>query len=708
MLNSRIYTILVILMMFFPAAIGLQGDTKNNVLDNKYDTYTSHNSQNDTIQGQSYLNITGQISPNSQLNATWQSNITIAESYGSDLLPNQSHGLRKQIDQSMGNGDNFLSDSEIFNFVQIINSSRSWNNAELGSCCAFDYLPFNSQMGNQIIVFPPMPGDVNVMNGSWGWSESADIYGFTDNRVIRILDLPRLGALIEEIPLNISLPGDWEFRYSAMSSIVSGTPTIFTVNRSEAPVSSNIRITIAENIPPIISASKSPTTSSTISLTNPYTYSAVCNDGILESPLMEWSIIKNSISLSSINNSWFEFMPLEYGFSHGEVARIALKCTDSHGANSSWFEDVLIDGISPEWSGTLSTCLDSCIQLDTLQTSHSVVSGSQINLNITATDESNLPVSIELFSNMSDGWRQHEVNQGIFSFSVYQGDNINGLHLNITDRHLSKEIRSIELILVILDEAGNLVTKEWNLEINDGNPPVILMDIMANNSLVRLDNPAREGDQIILVFSNSYDDLDSISNTKWHISIDGVTILETSSWSYEVEKLNLPKLAVGIHEVSIIAHDSKGNQRIENYPLTIFPNRGVDLEVISHSIALDSLQTGNALFVLEMRNNFNDDTFARACIESKCSRFVNFPGADAETSTIAFLEFEFEMPPNSPVNITIEWDSNSAGENGNFILQQVIDSKENKSNIGIKLIVIIISILSIFLIYQSKITIIKK
>jgi hypothetical protein len=66
------------------------------------------------------------------------------------------------------------------------------------------------------------------------------------------------------------------------------------------------------------------------------------------------------------------------------------------------------------------------------------------------------------------------------------------------------------------------------------------------------------------------------------------------------------------------------------------------------------------------------------------------------------------MPPNSPVNITIEWDSNSAGENGNFILQQVIDSKENKSNIGIKLIVIIISILSIFLIYQSKITIIKK
>ncbi|MGY8703228.1 MAG: hypothetical protein ACKVGY_02720, partial [Candidatus Poseidoniales archaeon] len=93
MLNSRIYTILVILMMFFPAAIILQGDTKNNALDNKYDTYTSHDSQNDTIQGHSYLNITGQISPNSQLNATWQSNITIAESYGSDLLPNQSHGL---------------------------------------------------------------------------------------------------------------------------------------------------------------------------------------------------------------------------------------------------------------------------------------------------------------------------------------------------------------------------------------------------------------------------------------------------------------------------------------------------------------------------------------------------------------------------------------------------------------------------------------
>ena len=76
------------------------------------------------------------------------------------------------------------------------------------------------------------------------------------------------------------------------------------------------------------------------------------------------------------------------------------------------------------------------------------------------------------------------------------------------------------MALIITDEAGNFIINEWKLIIEDGNSPTILMDIMANDTLVRLDNPARMDNQIKLIFSNSYDDIDSIENTTWKILID--------------------------------------------------------------------------------------------------------------------------------------------------------------------------------------------
>jgi len=702
MLNTRIYAVLASIIFLFSASTPIfNNDYSEDMVKNKLNNYFTQDTNNYSFQGQSYLNISGPISPNSQINATWYSEITILESYGSDLLPNQSFGLRKQIDIYLGNNDNILNNSEIMDFKELINSSRAWTNAELGGCCIFDYIPFFSQLGNQIIISAPEVGDVNSTNGSWGWVESADIIGFTDNRVTRILHIPRIGSINEQIPLHVSLPKDWEFRYSAMSDLISGSPNNFTVNRSLAPVASNIIISVAENLPPVTSAHRSPQTSSLVSMNKSYIYTGICNDGFLENPQMEWSIIKNEVLIQTFNNPWFEFNPIEHGFTHSEQANILLKCTDSHNFSSSWSEDIIIDSIAPEWSGDVSYNIDGVvIELNIENSVFSVISGSKVKLNISAIDDSSLPVSIELYSNMSDEWRQYHVNEGIFEFYVAQGNNINGLHLNISDRHLPKQPRHIDMALIITDEAGNFIINEWKLIIKDGNPPTILMDIMANDTLVRLDNPARMGNQLKLIFSNSYDDLDSIENTTWQILIDEEIYLETSNWSGEIEKFILPELEIGSHVVSITATDSKGNQKIENYPLIIFPNRGVDLEVISYSISEDSLQTGKALFVLEMKNNFYDDAYARACIEGTCSRFVHYPGADSDTSTIAIMEFEIEMPNTSKVNISIEWDSNSAGENGNFILEYSIQSNENNSTISY-LALIIISCLFFFLIFRN-------
>ena len=664
---------------------------------------SSETSFEKNITGNAFLNITGPIVINSEFNASWFSEVSILESYGTDLLPNQTIGLRKQIDQYMGNNDGVINSSEINNFSELIISSRDWNNSFLAGCCSFDYSPLTA-IENEVIINPPMVGLVNSSTDSWGWIESANLIGLTDNRITRLIDLPREGALIEEISLQISLPENWEFRYSAMSEIIHGEPNIFVINRSESPVASDIRITIGENFPPSLSASRYPSSSSFISLNGSTTFTSFCEDSVLENPILEWKIKKNNQLVDTIQNAWFQLNPSEYNFSHGEIASISLTCTDSHDTNSSWSENIVIDGIQPEWSGEISLDNGNTFNnFDYYDDVLKVVSGSEIRINISANDESKLPTTIELLTNISDGWRQYASNQGEFSLTVSQGSGINGLHLSIIERHLEKEPTEIRMGLIITDDAGNAVTKEWKIEIIDGNSPTILMDIMANNSLIELDKSAREGELIQLIFSNSYDDLDSINNTSWEIYLDGQIILPNTLWSKEVEKLTLPQINVGFHEINVIATDSSGNSREETFPLNIFPKRGVDLEVVSQSLTGDLFEGGSALYVLQMKNNGFDDANARVCISDICSKFVDLPGAELESSTISIIEYDFIVPNNSELNISVVWNSVSANDNGVFFIEHDLESEPENQLIFI-IPLLIIATASIFFLRSGTLT----
>ena len=80
------------------------------------DSGFSDSNDNQTILGQSFLNFTSSISPSSQVNATWFAEISVLESYGTDLLENRSIGLLDQIDQILGNSDGWLEESEANSF----------------------------------------------------------------------------------------------------------------------------------------------------------------------------------------------------------------------------------------------------------------------------------------------------------------------------------------------------------------------------------------------------------------------------------------------------------------------------------------------------------------------------------------------------------------------------------------------------------------
>ena len=216
------------------------------------------NSEQIQINGQATLSLTGDLLPDSQVNATWSLEIVIPEEYGTDLLPNQPTGIRSQIDNHLGNSDGNITESEISDFIELLTNARSWINSEVAGCCMFDYTELTLLSPVTVVVSPPSGGPVNsTSSGTWGWSESAELMANTDLRTTRLLDLPRTGSLIEEVPLLITIQEPWEFRFSAMQEIISGEPGSFTVLRAESPVYSTIRIAICENYTPSVTDSRS-------------------------------------------------------------------------------------------------------------------------------------------------------------------------------------------------------------------------------------------------------------------------------------------------------------------------------------------------------------------------------------------------------------------------------------------------------------------
>ena len=89
------------------------------------DSVFSDSNGDQTIQGHSFLNFTNPISPSSQVNATWFAQVSVLESYGTDLLENRSIGLLDQIDQILGNSDGWLDESEANSFSELVVSSRN-------------------------------------------------------------------------------------------------------------------------------------------------------------------------------------------------------------------------------------------------------------------------------------------------------------------------------------------------------------------------------------------------------------------------------------------------------------------------------------------------------------------------------------------------------------------------------------------------------
>ena len=661
------------------------------------DSVFSDSNGNQTIQGHSFLNFTDSISSSSQVNATWFAQISVLESYGTDLLENRSIGLLDQIDQILGNSDGWLDESESNSFSELVVSSRNWTDSFSGGCCAFDHSSMSVVGSIDVSVNPPEIGPTNRTGGEWGWTESGNLIGTSDGRTLRLIDLPRVGALIEEVPLRVSLPQDWEFKFSPMSEIITGSPGAFFVDRSQAPVAYDIRITIDRNMPPILSATIFPQISSTISLEKSSSFSATCTDNPLENPRIEWTISRSGTTISSFENNWISVKPSDLNFTHGDVMSVNATCIDFHGAVSHWNDNPTVDGIPPDWSGKFSVGgIEGEVIENGSQTPILALAGSLIRFEVNASDDSSLPVLLELYTNVSEGWRQTGLNQQTFEFTANQGMGVNGADMGIDQRHLQRAPSEILMALVATDDAGNTVLSEWTLRVLDANPPTVIPRLFSNGIEIEYDDKVHEKDELNLDLSHSYDDLDSIGDVSWSVLVDGEAIFQSSpDWSV-FEPISLSNLSKGTHNITVKATDSKGNIREEPISITVDPRRGSHIRVIEATLPDDARVGSSVILTVLVQNDGSDPAFARVCLSDICGRWTEEPFAATLESGPgqATIEFQFEMQNDTVEDLYLSWDSASAGTYGDIPMEV---SVKNQSGIAISLILAVLIVISTFL-----------
>ncbi|MDA7555590.1 hypothetical protein OAR96_01605 [Euryarchaeota archaeon] len=647
--------LMVSLFLLSICSMSVNADNENEINEDNFSSL---------ISGYSKFIIHDDIITNSQFNSTWEFSITLSDQIGTDLLENPELGLRAQIDIHLGNSDGLINLEESNDFDDLFRLQRNWTDSEIGGCCIFDYNQLYASAGIELITYPVVLGSIELNNTEWGWDESANLIGQTDNRITRILDFPRTGSLIEEIPLQVILPSDWEYTYSAMEEIFEGDPGIFFVNRNESNVASNIRVTISPNQPPIASGYRT-SSGSMIALNSSTNYYGDCEDSSLDINQQWWTLSNNGTLVKTHYGDTFSFIPENYDFYGGQVASVVMHCKDWFNSTNTWYENIVIDSVFPTWDSVISYVNEfgQTIILDSNQDIIRIRSDTYLSFSISANDyNSQLPTDIKIISNKTPNYLHKNKDNLNFSDIFYQNEDVNGMHLNLSERHKSKDQTSWSINLSVSDNAGNTLNREWIILVLDGSGPTIVPDLIINNNSISSTNLARNGDSIIISLSQSFDDLDSIENTLWSLTIDDEIIVENVTMEL-IDKKTLGPFTSGTHVFSIDSYDSSGNHRNLAFGLAISPNLGIDIEILSSSHQGRLVEGETVLFSATMQNMGASAASGQFCVNNQCGPFIGVPGATSSGPGTFNAELNFKLT-STEITTYFQWSSESANQSG--------------------------------------------
>jgi hypothetical protein len=297
-----------------------------------------------------------------------------------------------------------------------------------------------------------------------------------------------------------------------------------------------------------------------------------------------------------------------------------------------------------------------------------------LTMNVTATDDFIQPVSIEVTSNKSQGWRHFSNDELGFTDRFSQGSQVNGMHLNLSERHESKERSVWELAMTVTDEAGNNESRIWTILVLDASPPTIIPEIFAESVPISPDNPAREGDEVMLSLAESFDDIDSIEDLVWTVSLEGEKIVDNATWG-DAEKVQMPPMESGNHLFEIESWDSSGNRGTISFYLAVAPALGVDIEVLQQNVIGDQVEGQTVTFIVTMQNLGATSASGRLCYTSNCTGYVTIPGATSGSTGVFSSELNVYLDGTGSYDLYFEWVSSMDDDAGVLDFDDAIHAK---------------------------------
>ena len=336
--------------------------------------------------------------------------------------------------------------------------------------------------------------------------------------------------------------------------------------------------------------------------------------------------------------------------------------------------------MKPIWNGTVVVGNSAKSPLDPTNLSPILApAGSTLRFEVNGSDDSSLPVLLELYSNISEGWRQSGISEQTFEFTANQGMGVNGAYMGLNERHLERNPTLINVALLVSDDAGNTAIGQWVVKVLDSNSPTVIPRLFSNGIEVEASDKIHEDDELQLDISYSYDDLDSIDNVTWSIWMDGNEIIwEVQNWSVS-QAIIIPPLTQGAHDIVVTATESTGNTREETVAISVQPKSGAHIRVVEATLSDDSEIGGTAILTVIAQTDGADPAFARVCLSDICGRWTEQPFASTLQTGPGpgIVEFQFEMENDSSEGLSLNWDSVSAGTNGPLPIEVELASHGN-------------------------------
>ena len=627
-----------------------------------------------TSGGEIELTFLNSMSSDSDLDLSWFANYSFSMHMGVNLLPMKYLGLSGQIDFWIGDKDELLQNNEIELFLIWLNQ-QAWTDSYFGGCCKID-----GEFTQTSELVKPENSWIDLDLGIWGWNESTLLSvhsGFTGNR---LLEIPLQNDLRQLANMKISTPSDWEFRYSPNLDLLEGTPTEFTVNRSFSGIGGSIPITFGENTPPVVNPNVIGHIGLSLPLDKNITFdgsnSVDSSHEIGFGPNLEcmWKFESGDI-ITQFSQMSVTVNLTELGFSSDTNLDTIFECTDHRGLTDFWNKSWYLDSKSPTLNTLLgdAECIDNPLENNLLECENLLVEFSQIlNFNLSLEDDGPSDLLVYWTSNHIDGWA---ADGNEMSVVFWQGQNSN-INFIVNDKqHEQRELAIWELNLRVSDEVGNDLMKSWNVTVLDGSSPRINMKLNNQFGLVDPYSGIFSGDTINIDLYPSYDDINSIEDVRFLVSLDGETFADSNEVGWEgIKSAEIPKLEVGVHELVVNATDLSGNSAEERFQIIVHPPPIIDIISADIFISSEKLIQGENELEFRLVNAGGSEYDVIICIQSKC---LDYNGTSSTFEGYGFTNFTLKYNLNETENLEVNYTFKSGIENIQFNNSYEFDFEEN-------------------------------